>query len=89
MLELVGFYQLWAANFQKSKGLTMKRLFDKEALAAMAVDCHLKDCQLKKVMTHFHFTTGSMPSVAIEKQLRVCQKIQYSQKQEFICIQQN
>ena len=71
MLELVGFYQLWAANFQnyqegQSKGLTMKKPFDKVALAVMAVDCHLKDWQLKKVMKHFHFTPGCMPSVAIK-----------------------
>jgi hypothetical protein len=47
----------------QSKGSTMKKPFDKVALAAMAVDCHLKDWQLKKAMMHFHFTTGCMPSV--------------------------
>ena len=67
VLSVMGskFPELYVQQGQ-SKGLTMKKPFDKVALAAMAVDCHLKDWQLKKVMKHFHFTTEIMPSAAIK-----------------------
>jgi hypothetical protein len=43
----------------------MKALFHKVTLATIAIDCHLKDWKLKKVMKYFHFTTECVPSVVV------------------------
>ena len=54
----------------KQKGMTMNTMFDEVALAALAVDCNLKNWQLKKVLKHFQYTTGCTPSVAVDKVMK-------------------
>ncbi len=54
----------------KKKGMTMNTMFDEVALAALTVDCNLKNWQLKKVLKHFQYTTGCTPSVAVDKAMK-------------------
>jgi hypothetical protein len=48
----------------------MNTVFDDVALAVLAVDCNLKNYQLKRVFKHFTFTTGCKSSIGIDGALK-------------------
>lgn len=53
----------------KNKGLVMSDRMDADALAGMAIDCNLKQWQLKKVLKHVKFATGCPLSSVTMKEL--------------------